>query len=126
MENNKWDFIEINWEKYNETYKELWANAVLNGYTIPILLDYDVPTEYDFKVGEQEKIRNKLTKENKEKLQEKSRTIRKLEIDHDKGEVSDKKLKEYLINELKDFLKAFPQYNDLIIKWNDDIINAIK
>lgn len=126
MENNKWDFIEINWEKYNETYKELWANAVLNGYTIPILLDYDVPTEYDFKVGEQEKIRNKLTKENKEKLQEKSRTIRKLEIDHDKGEVSDKELKEYLINELKDFLKAFPQYNDLIIKWNDDIINAIK
>ena len=125
MENNKWDFIEINWEKYNETYKELWTNAILNGYTIPILLDYDVPTEYDFKVGEQEKIRNKVTKENNEKLTETSKEIRRLEIDHDKGKVSDKELKEYLINELKDFLKAFPQYNDLIVKWNDEIINAI-
>ena len=125
MADNKWNFIEINWEKYNETYKELWANAILNGYTIPILLDYDVPTEHDFKVGEQEKIRNKLTKENTEKLQETSKTIRKLEIDHDKGKISDKELKEYLIKELKDFLKAFPQYNDLIIKWNDEIINAI-
>ena len=125
MADNKWNFIEINWEKYNETYKELWTNTILNGDPIPILLDYDVPTEYDFKVGEQEKIRNKVTKENNEKLTETSKEIRRLEIDHDKGKVSDKELKEYLINELKDFLKAFPQYNDLIVKWNDDIINAI-
>ena len=76
-------------------------------------------------MGEQEKIRNKVTKENNEKLTETSKEIRRLEIDHDKGKVSDKELKEYLINELKDFLKAFPQYNDLIVKWNDDIINAI-
>ena len=121
----KWDFITLNWQKYCEEYKELWANAIINGYGLPILLDYSVPNEYDLTSQERVKINNKVSKENREKLTESSITIRKLETDHTNGELTDKDIKDFLLKELKDFLKAFPQYNDLIIKYNDDIINAI-
>ena len=106
--------MEINIEYLNQHYQEIWETTNKKGIPIPYLLKNNV---------NKDQLNNdidnlKLSNEIKEKLGEAYINRRKKETDIYRENKGVKKrrelLEEYMENELIEWVKKFPQYNNIL------------
>ena len=114
--------IKINEELLIRNYKEIQKECLLNGVLIPsLLLNYlnSIPKENKLSLREIEEIKSKLSDEIISKFEQESYNRDKEEytIYHETRGLKKRKelIKELQEQEFNEWLKNFPQYNDLII-----------
>lgn len=107
--------MKINEDYLNQNYEEIWKTTNSNGIPLPYLLKNNIkdnPRELDI-------TSLKLSDKTKEKLNEAYIERRRKETEIYRETKSEKKrrdlINKYMEEELTNWLKKFPQYNDLTI-----------
>ena len=113
--------IEFNEARLFESFKDIYKTCINDGYPIPFRISrYDIPREYLFTPKELEEVLDNVSEGNREKLNSayQNRRAEETEIFHNNIKTGKKgifkKIEKYYDNELTDFIKKYPQYNDII------------
>jgi len=108
--------IEINTKELYENWQEIITTTNKDGIILPYLLtEFQIPSMFDFTDKEHKKLLKQNKNLNKTKQQYIERRITENTILNGKGNVQEK-LNNYYEKELLEWLKKYPEYNNIILK----------
>lgn len=112
-------FLELNNEILYESYKEIYITCLSDGYPLPYLISSkEIPSKYFFTDEEYNRLFKKVSVKKEKLLEDAYFKRRQKEISIHKSTKSNNKRQEKYINyyntELKDFIKKYPKYKNIL------------